>query len=66
MELSAPVSFAIIFIGSITKMPIIEAPRDVGGDEKVPLNIERNEIVQVSHLLPHADVVICVASCQQR
>lgn len=50
MELSALVSFTIIFIGSITKMPIIEAPWDVGGDEKVPLNIERNEIVQVSHL----------------
>lgn len=65
-ELSALVSFTIIFIGSITKMPIIEAPWDVGGDEKVPLNLERNENVQVSHLLPHAGVVICVASRQQR
>lgn len=45
--------------------PWDEAPWDVGCDEKVLLNVERNVNVQVSHLLPHADMVICVASCQQ-
>lgn len=44
MDLSALVSLTIIFIGSITKMPIIEAPWDVGGDENVPSsNVGTNE-----------------------